>query len=172
MKKLLFPFLFFAVTFSKAQDTIQLLKKIDSTIFSINHSSLFATSHDSTVMDMPALKLYMKTYLTMVTNGSELKKYINKVNSKTEEKGTPQNIVTATAFYFDGGQLIKVEEYAGNGEREQRMEWYYADGKPLHYILTPAMTGKDEEKMKTRHAELLPIAEVLQKKVESKIPKM
>ncbi len=154
-----------------AQDTTNKLKQIDSLVFAINHSELFSIKHDSIIQDMPALKLSMKTYVTTVVDGRELKKYANNVRTKTEENGIKKDLITSNAFYYESGQLIKVEEYMADSSHEQRFAWYYADDKLLYHIFTPDVKDKSE-KLLARAGFLLTTSKVLAQKVEMMTPKM
>jgi hypothetical protein len=69
----------------------------------------------------------------MVTDGTELKKYVNNVHATTQENGTTKQMVSTNTFYFDHNKLIKVEEFATQGDKKMDMLWYYADDKPLYY---------------------------------------
>ena len=91
-----------------SQDTAK-IRQIDQLVNAINNSK-FQTQIDSTIQDLPQLKLWMKTYLIAVTDSTQLKKYTNKVFAKREENGVLKEMKTNSSFYFDQGKLIKVEE--------------------------------------------------------------
>jgi hypothetical protein len=128
--------LFAAFLFSLAvysQDTTK-LKQIDALVNQINASN-FKTQRDTIKNDQPQMGLSMRTYLTMVTDGAELKKYVNNVHATTQENGTSKQMVSTNAFYFDHNKLIKVEEFAAQGDKKIDAFWYYADDKPIYYTL-------------------------------------
>ena len=116
-----------------SQDTTK-LKQIDALVNRINTSN-FKTQTDTIKNDQPQMGLSMRTYLTMVTDGAELKKYVNNVHATTQENGTAKQMVATNAFYFDNNKLIKVEEFATQGDKKMNALWYYADDKPIHYTL-------------------------------------
>lgn len=129
-------FLFAAILFSSAiysQDTTK-LKQIDALVNQINTSD-FKTQRDTIKNEQPQIGLSMRTYLTIVTNGTELKKYVNNVHATSQENGKTKQIVAANAFYFDHNKLIKVEEVATQGDKKMEALWYYADDKPIYYTL-------------------------------------
>jgi hypothetical protein len=128
--------LFAAFLFSLAvhsQDTAK-LKQIDALVNQINTSN-FKTQRDTIKNDQPQMGLSMRTYLTMVTDGAEIKKYENNVLATTQESGTINQMVSTNAFYFDHNKLIKVEEFATQGDKKIDALWYYADDKPIYYTL-------------------------------------
>src|SRR5688572_22778089 len=128
MKKI---FLFASILFScnlYSQDSIK-LNQIDSVVRLINTSD-FKIQTDTIIRDQPELGLSMRTYLTMLTNGTELKKYVNNVHTALQENGVPKKIVATNTFYFDNNKLIKVEELAISGESKLEALWYYAEDKP------------------------------------------
>ena len=131
MKKLLIIVLLVSTMQAESQDTLK-IKQIDSIVTGINKSNLVPVN-DSIVQDLPAMGLYMKTNLTMLVEGKELKKYVNKVNGVRRENGVSEELSSSNTFYFDHGKLIKVEEFIIKDGKEQHADWYYADDKPLHY---------------------------------------
>jgi len=127
-------FLFAAILFSSAvycQDTMK-LKQIDALVNLINTSG-YKTQRDTIKNDQPQMGLSMRTYLTMVIGGTELKKYVNNVHAITQENGTTNQIVATHTFYFDHNKLIKVEEFATQGDKKIDALWYYADDKPIYF---------------------------------------
>ena len=116
-----------------SQDTTK-VKQIDALVYQINNSD-FKTQRDTIKNDRPQLGLSMRTYLTMVTDGIELKKYVNNVHATTQENGTTKQMVATNAFYFDHNKLIKVEEFATQGDKKIDALWYYADDKPIYFTL-------------------------------------
>ena len=131
MKKLLLIVLLVSTIQADSQDTLK-IKQIDSIVTGINKSNLVPIN-DSIVQDLPAMGLYMKTNLTMLVEGKELKKYVNKVNGVRKENGVSEELRSSNTFYFDQGKLIKVEEFIVKDGKEQHADWYYADDKPLYY---------------------------------------
>ncbi len=107
-------FLFSLIGYS--QDTME-LKQIDAVVNRINNSD-FKTQRDTIKNDQPQMGLSMRTYLTMITDGTELKKYVNNVHATTQENGTTKQMVATNAFYFDHNKLIKVEEFATQGDKK------------------------------------------------------
>jgi hypothetical protein len=124
-----------------SQDTTQ-VKRVDSLIKLIN-SSDYKIQRDTIKQDRPELGLYMRTYLTTVTNGNELKKYVNNVHATTQENVTIKQMVATNIFYFDHNKLIKVEEFATEGDKNIDALWYYADDKPIYYT---SKSDKSEER--------------------------
>ena len=116
---------------ANSQDKLK-IRQIDSLVQVINQSNLKA-QNDSIFQDRPELGLSMKTYLTMIVDGNELKKYVNNVNTTSIEKGVSVQMFTSNIFYYNQNQLIKVEEFANAGDKKHNAEWYYADDKPLYY---------------------------------------
>ena len=118
------------------------LHEIDSLV-NVIRTSGFTTSHDSITNDYPDLGLFMKTYLTMITNEGQLKNFVNYVKTrrvKVVSSGTPPLL----SFYQH--KLIKVEESAVMGDEHLKVDWYYADSKPLYYTLK---TDRSEERCPT-----------------------
>ncbi|MEP6951164.1 MAG: hypothetical protein ABI863_17885 [Ginsengibacter sp.] len=77
----------------------------------------------------------MKTYLSMILEGSELKKYVSKVNTVRQENGISKQMIASSSFYFNKSELIKVEEFIIEGDKERHADWYYSNDKPLYYAL-------------------------------------
>ncbi len=133
MKKIFLSILFLYVLQAQSQDTLK-IKQIDSLVKVINNSGL-KTQYDSILQNHPELGLKMKTYLTAVTNGEELKKYVNKVNSEIKENGKVKKMNSSSTFYFDQYKLIKVEEFANQDEKQKHFDWYFANDKPIYYTM-------------------------------------
>ena len=174
MKKPLLLLFLCCIAKAYAQDTAQQKRRIDSMIFMINHSVLFAIRHDSTTLDMPALKMNMKTYETTIMDGKKLMKFSKVGRTKTGENEDQKLLITSTAFYYDAAQLIKVEEYgAPDSSHEVRIEWYYQNGKPLYYVTNPPADTKEKvTKLDERFKTLLIMAGEIKQQAESKIPSM
>jgi hypothetical protein len=99
-----------------SQDVAQ-VKRIDSLVGLINNSD-YKIQRDTIKQDRPEIGLSMQTYLTMVSSGSELKKYVNNVHVTTQENGATKQRVATNAFYFDQNKLIKVEEFMTEGDKK------------------------------------------------------
>jgi len=131
MKKILLSALVFYIIKGNCQDTLR-IRQIDSLVKVINQSNLI-TQYDSIFQDHPEIGLSMKTYLTTLLDGNNLKKFVNKVNSVRLEKGISKQMTTSNSFYFDQDKLIKVEEVGIEGEKKLYADWYYSENKPLYY---------------------------------------
>src|SRR5687767_1147603 len=121
MKNILIIVLLVSAIQAAAQDTLK-IKQIDSIVSGINKSNLVPIN-DSTVQDLPAMGLYMKTNLTMVVEGKELKKYVNRVNGVRKQNGVSEELRSSNTFFFDQGKLIKVEEFIVKDGKEQHADW-------------------------------------------------
>ena len=152
-------FLFAACLYSStslAQDPAK-IKQIDSIVNLINHSN-YQTQTDSVKQDPSQMGLTMVKYLTIVSNGPELKKYVNDVYI-TPEDG--KQIHAISTFYFNDNALIKVEDVGVEGDKKKEALWYFADGKPIHYTLK-------NERSQERAEMLLNIAKGMLEKFGSK----
>ena len=118
---------------TNAQDSTQ-INSINLLVNAIVHSN-FPTEHDSTVADYPALGLSMKTHLTMVTYGKDLKKYAQVVKSTRQENNVTKQMTSGSAFYYDQNKLIKVEEFLIEDGKEHKAEWYFSNDKCFYYTL-------------------------------------
>ena len=157
MKKLLIIMLLASTIQADSQDTLK-IKQIDSIVAGINKSNLVPIN-DSIVQDLPAMGLYMKTNLTMLVEGKDLKKYVNKVNGVRKQDGVSEEMRSSNTFYFEQGKLIKVEEFIVKDGKEQHADWYYADDKPLYYTF-------QSERSEERAALLLEIAKSMLKQFQ------
>ena len=128
---------------------------IDSVVYKINHSGL-PEIRDSIFQDYKDLGLSMKTYMTMVKDGSELKKYVNYVISVQQENGVSKQLTASTTFYFDQNKFIKAEDFATSEGKEMNFAWYFADGKCIY----PEVVSERDEK---RVGTLIAIADGLTK---------
>jgi hypothetical protein len=135
MKKTVLLIFILSPFISFSQDTLK-VKQIDSLVKVINQSDLIIET-DSIVNDMPALGLYMKTYVTLSIKDSSFLRYTYNVNSSRIENGVAEKSNMVSIFYFADRQLIKVEESASMKGQNQtvKMEWYYSEDKPLYYTL-------------------------------------
>jgi hypothetical protein len=156
-------FLFAIILFSLtvySQDSVK-VKQIDSLVNLINNSN-FKIEKDSIIQDRPAIGLSMRSYLTMVTNGAELKKYVNNVHATMQEKGVAKKMIGANTFYFDHNKLIKVDEFVIEGDKKAETFWYYyANDKPIYYTLK-------SDKAQERAENLLTIAKAMLDKMKFK----
>jgi len=144
-----------------SQDTVK-IKQVDSLVYLINHSN-FQTQRDTIKQDQPQLGISGRTYLTMVNNGNELKKYVNSFYMASAQNGVTKQMNGENAFYFDRNKLIKVEEFAADGDKKLQIQWYYADDKPIYNTLKSDQ-GKERAEM------LLTIAKGMVEKLKQ-IPK-
>jgi hypothetical protein len=139
-----------------SQDTAK-LKQIDALVSKINTAD-FKTQRDTIINEQPQLGLSIRTYLTMVIDGTELKKYVNNVHATTYENGITKQKIAINTFYFDENKLIKVEELAVLGDNKMDLLWYYADDKPIYFTL-------NSDKAEARAELLLTIAKSMLEKI-------
>ncbi|THU41473.1 hypothetical protein FAM09_05030 [Niastella caeni] len=132
---------------------------MDSLVKLINNSN-FKTQRDTIKQDRPDYGISSRTYLTMVSEGNELKKYVNSFHMTTKNNGISKKMDGENAFYFDHNKLIKVEEFMSEGDKKMEMHWYYADEKPIYNTLN---AGKDNERAEM----LLKMAKGLVEKMSS-----
>ena len=149
MKKILLLTFLFCTIHGYTQN-LSRLRHIDSLVTVINGGK-FYTQHDSIIQDYPKLGLSMKTYVTVFKDQDDLKKFVNKVFGTREENGVKTQIIGLNSFYFDHNKLIKVEEFALEGEEDHHSDWYYTDDKPVYYTI-------QSEKAEDRAGELLHIS--------------
>jgi hypothetical protein len=140
-----------------SQDSAK-MRQIDALVSLINNSN-FKVQRDSIIQDLPEYGISMRTYLTAVIDGTELKKYVNNVHSTTQENGVSKQMVGENAFYFDHNKLIKVEEYGKQDDKKIEMLWYYEDDKPIYYTLK-------SDKAKDRAEQLLGMAKIILEKMK------
>jgi hypothetical protein len=155
-KKTLFILLTLIITKSYSQDTLK-TKEIDIVVNSINHSN-YQIEKDTLIQDKPEYGLKMTTYLTMVVDGNQLKKYENFVHTIMTQNGTKRELTTSSTFYYDKNKLIKVEEYVIEGSDKKVMDWYYLEDKPLYYTLK-------SEKAAERALLLITLSEAMLKQI-------
>jgi aspartate oxidase len=155
MKMILLHALFFVSINARSQDAK--VRQIDSIVNVINKSNLKAQK-DSILKDYSELGLTMKTYVTVVVDGNELKKYINNVHSVTQENGIEKQTVSSSTFYYNQNKLIKVDEFIIEENRKGEAEWYFSDDKPFFSTLL-------SEKSQERAALLLTMAKAILKEV-------
>jgi len=111
------------------------IKQIDSLVKVINNNSTLNTHTDSITHDVPAIGFLMKTYLTVVTDAGQLKKYVNYSLGTQIVNSVSKRTTTSSSFYFDKDKLIKVEEFIIEDDKENHADWYYTDDKPLYYTV-------------------------------------
>lgn len=116
-----------------SQDTTS-VKQIDSLVKLINNSGL-KIQRDTLRQEYPAMNLSMQTYLSMLTDAGELKKYVNDVHMSTKENGVPKKQHGITTFYFDHNKLIKVEDDITEGDKKLKVDWYFSNDKPIYNTL-------------------------------------
>lgn len=127
-----------------SQDTVK-IKQVDSLVYLINHSN-FKVQRDTIKTEMPDMGISSRTYLTMVIDSNEIKKYVNSFHTTTRDKdGTEKKMDGENAFYFDHNKLIKVEEFMVDGDKKFDVQWYYADEKPIYNTLPPGKAGDRAE---------------------------
>jgi len=124
-----------------SQDT-EKVKQIDSLVALINNSG-FKIQRDTIKQDRQDLGFSMQTYLTMLTNGKEIKKYVNNVHMTRMENGVSKQMIMENAFYYDQNKLIKVEEYGIKDDKKTEINWYYSNDKPVY---NTSKTGDAQER--------------------------
>ena len=134
MKVFYLFFFLFGVTKSFSQDAAK-IRQIDSLVKVINNNFNLKTHIDSITNDVPAIGFLMKTYLTVVTDTGQLKKYVNYSLGTQNVNSVSKRTTTSSSFYFDKDKLIKVEEFIIEDDNENHADWYFADDKPLYYTV-------------------------------------
>jgi hypothetical protein len=140
-----------------SQDTA-IVKQIDAMVKLIN-SSGYKIQRDTIKQDQPAMGFSSQTYLSMLMNSGELKKYVNDVHMTMKER----KVHGTNTFYFDKNKLIKVEEFMIEGNKKVEFEWYYSNGKPVYNTLK---SEKDQERAEF----LLKTAQAMLEKMTVKQP--
>jgi hypothetical protein len=159
MKKVVLLILIILPFISFSQNLLK-IRQIDSLVKAINQSDLI-TGTDSIVNDMPAMGLYMKTYVTLSVKDSVFLRYTNNVNSRRIENGVSEKSNMVSVFYFANGQLLKVEESASMKGYNKNMEWYYSEDKPLYYTF-------QSERAEERAQQLLEMAKAMYNTIRPK----
>jgi hypothetical protein len=134
VKKLLLLIILGYAFKSYSQDTAK-IKQIDSLVNVINNNYNLKTHTDSITNDVPAIGFLMKTYLTVVTDTGQLKKYVNYSLGTQNVNNISKRTTTSSSFYFDKNKLIKVVEFIIEDGKENHADWYFADDKPLYYTV-------------------------------------
>jgi hypothetical protein len=116
-----------------SQDTVK-VRQVDSLVNVINNSN-FKTQRDTLKQNHPEIGFLALSYLTMVTNGDELIKYVNSAHTTSVYKETTNHSDGENTFYFDHNKLIKVEEFMIVDGKKMEFHWYYADDKPIYNTL-------------------------------------
>ena len=116
-----------------SQDTVK-VKQIDSLVKLINNSD-YKIQRDTIKQEQPGMGLSMQTYLSMVSDGDEIKKYVNNVHTTMTQNGIAKKMIGTNTFYFDKNKLIKVEEFMIEGDKKFEVEWYYSNDKPIYNTL-------------------------------------
>jgi hypothetical protein len=148
----------FYVLSTSAQDTAK-IRDINRLVSSINAGN-FTIRIDSSNQDFPNLGHILKSYLTTVLDGNNLKKYINYVVSLTKKDSVLNGMTISTSFYFNNNKLIKVEEFGIQADKRQSFEWYYDNDKPIFWT-------SQNEKAPSRAELLLTISNEILKKVSN-----
>ena len=134
-------FILVIVSFKAYSQDATKIRQVDSLVNLIN-SSNFKIQRDTIKQEYPQMGFSGRTYLTMVSNGKEIKKYVNSFHSAATHDGVTKKMDGENAFYFDNNKLIKVEEFMTEGDKKFEVQWYYADDKPIYNTLK-SDKGKD-----------------------------
>lgn len=159
MKTILIVFFILLRSITFSQDTSR-IKEIDSLVKAINQSDLI-TETDSVIQDMPAMGLYMKTYLSLSVKDSIFTRYSNNVTANSLENGVSLKSNTSSVFYFYNSQLIKVEESGIMKGKSINFFWYYFDNKPYYYTFK-------SDRSEDRALQLLEISKNIYNKIKPK----
>lgn len=131
MRKLLLSVLTIILSlFAFSQDSLK-LKRIDSLVNLTKHSDL-PIQQDSIINDLKEYGMYSKTYISVLVDKKELKKYINKVHMKSTVNGKTEETDGENAFYFHNNKLVKVEEFMEKEGKRFSMDWYFENDKLLY----------------------------------------
>ena len=144
MKMLIILILFFCSIKTYSQDISKKIREIDSIVTSINASKL-NVKRDTISRDMPSMGMLMKTYVTMVRDDLELKKYSQNVRGTITEAGKTKETISLNIFYFNHQSLIKVEEFFIADDIQASVHWYYSNDKPLYCTLQSEKTAERAE---------------------------
>lgn len=149
----------------------QKTEQIDSIVKSINASTK-NIYYDSVFNETP-YGVSSKTYITVIMDSTELKKYSQRAIITNGEKDKVKITVGENTFYFQQDKLIKVEESMNEGNKEFKMDWYYVDEKPLSHTTIQKIDGKpvdyqpkDPEKIEERATFLIRLAGMMREKVK------
>lgn len=157
MKPLLL-FSLLAITINAASQNYAALARIDSIVSVINASPKNLVQ-DSTIQSLPAYGLSMKTYITAIVEGDQLRKYTNYVITDRVEAGVTKHLITNNTFYYFQNKLIKVEEFAIENNRVHQFFFYFQNDKCLYASLI-----SDEDKARDRPTLLLSMAKGIAEK--------
>lgn len=104
-----------------------------------------------------------QTYLSMLIDGGELKKYVNDVHMTMKNNGTTKKVHGTNTFYFNNNKLIKAVDFMVEGDKKMEVEWYFSNDKPIYNTLK-------NEKGQDRAEFLLKIAQGMLDKMKMKLP--
>lgn len=133
MKNIILVTIVLLSKFTYSQDTVK-VKQIDSLVKLINNSG-YKIQRDTIKQEQPGIGLSMQTYLSMLSDGDEIKKYVNNVHMTMTQNGVTKKTIGTNTFYFDKNKLIKVEENMTEGDKKFEVEWYYSNDKPIYNTL-------------------------------------
>lgn len=156
--KPLFLLSLLAFTMNVTSQNYAALARIDSIVSVINASPKNMVQ-DSTIQSLPAYGLAMKTYISAVVEGDQLKKYTNYVITDKVEAGVSKHLITNNTFYYFQNELIKVEEFVLENNRAHQFFFYFQNDKCLYASLPP-----DEDKARDRPTLLLSMAKGIKEK--------
>lgn len=119
------------------------INQIDSIVNHIDNST-YKIETDSIIKNFPEYHFSTKKYLTLITDGSELKKYKNFTISISEIKSIKRHISSSNTFYYNNNKLIKVEELFIENGIKKNSNCYFSEDKPIYF--TDKNLEKSEEK--------------------------
>lgn len=167
MRILPLPILVLCTMATFGQDTLK-IKQIDFLVMGINNNPDFKIYKDSLSQNHPEMGFLMNTYLTMVLDGNELKKYVSYMISVRKDNGNTTEMTASQTFFYDKSKLIKVEEFMVEGDKKANIDWYYSDGLPLYNTLKPRKQGDNVVEVANERANLLlNISKTLQKQAQA-----
>ena len=140
MKAILLTFCFLLFTSITYSQDILKLKRIDSLVNVINNLKA-KIEKDTILNDLPYVGISVKTHLSMILDNDQLRKYVSTAHSVKLENDVSTETVTSSAFYYDQNVLIKVEEFAMQGDDIVHFDWYYSDDKCIYYTLQSERAG-------------------------------
>jgi hypothetical protein len=145
MKTSLLLFLLIGVAhFSYSQDSSK-ISQIDS-IVKILKSTHLETKTDTIKQDQPQFGYYGFSIVTISVDQKGLRRYINHVNATIKQGNKDEKIVSDNIFYFNNGELIKVEETATKEDETKAFEYYFDAGKAINTsLLTPKQLSRTEQ---------------------------
>ncbi|WEK37779.1 MAG: hypothetical protein P0Y53_09720 [Candidatus Pseudobacter hemicellulosilyticus] len=162
MKTVCSALLFLVLFQANAQDSLA-TKKIDSLVTSINNSTL-PVIRDSVINEVPAIGFSSRAYISMVLLENKVLKYTQHTFLTSLENGATNKLETNSTFYYQEQYLIKVEEYAKEGDKKQEAHWYYHEGKPIYWT-------SSAENAASRAEQLIKISDAMVNAIQSRINK-